>query len=81
MNYKSTRLDKKQLETVRNLLRVIESAQDVNKAIKLFAEIDEDSSGKLDRNEFQNLIDSLGLEITDEAFDVNSIYDIILMIL
>ena len=49
-----------------------------NKAIKLFAEIDEDSSGQLDKNEFHNLIDSLGLEITDEAFeeyDINQGYN------
>lgn len=58
------RLTPQQKESIKNLKVIRNAANDIETAIMLFNEIDEDKSGQLDEMEFGNLLRSMGTTVS-----------------
>eukprot|EP00605_Chrysophyceae_sp_TOSAG23-4_P001328 GSChrysophyteH1.ASY1.ANO1.1445.1 assembled CDS len=66
----------KQKEVEESLETTIRAASDVDLAVKFFNDIDVDGSGELDRDEFRQLMDRIGIDLDDERLeDVFDTYD------
>lgn len=61
----NNRLDSDQRQTVDRLRSIQTVANDINLAVKLFNDVDVDRSGRLDEQEFEDLIGKLGIELKD----------------
>ena len=68
---------KPEKKIVKSLTRIADSASDIQAAVRLFQEVDEDESGEVDREELGQLIDSMGINMTQNRMDdIFNMYDV-----
>ncbi len=66
-----------QRKTYESLLKIEAASSDIKEAVRLFQETDEDGSGELDKDEIENLLKKMGLDITQERLDeIFYLYDV-----
>eukprot|EP01038_Epipyxis_sp_PR26KG_P005119 gene5119-7131_t len=63
---KSKYFDEKELKIMANLMHIKNCASDIQLAVKLFQEVDQDGSGEIDIDELKILVQRLGLTMTDK---------------
>jgi hypothetical protein len=67
----------KETTIVNALTKIKDSAADINAAIRLFQEVDEDGSGEIDREEFAEMVRQMGIGMSEERIDeVYATYDV-----
>jgi len=68
---------KREKDIVTALNKIVDSAGDIKGAVRLFQEVDEDGSGEVDREELGELINSMGINITENRIDeIFALYDV-----
>ena len=66
-----------QRKAYESLLKIEAASSDIKEAVRLFQETDEDGSGELDKDEIENLLKKMGLDITQERLDeIFYLYDV-----
>lgn len=75
--YKHKILDEEQTRVIDGLKRVLDTTKDINKAVSLFREMDEDGSGELDEEEFGKLMEAIGMDVDEnKVHDIMAEYDV-----
>lgn len=76
-SYKTKDLDPEQAKIIEKLQAVQEATRDIQKAIALFNEVDEDGSGQLDESEFGNLLRMMGMDTSGgKVQEIMAEYDV-----
>jgi hypothetical protein len=62
-------LDDRQQRIVMQLKKICTAASDTRRAKELFRELDSDNSGQIDKEEFQQLLEKMGIEVSSDWID------------
>lgn len=69
--------DEEQRHILKGLRLLLEAASNAALGTKLFYEADEDNSGRLDKDELQNVLDKIGFKIdSDRLQDILAVFDV-----
>lgn len=76
-SYKQKPMDPEQQRVIDGLLLVKQATKDIKKAVALFQEVDKDGSGELDEEEFGQLMQAIGMDISHgKVQEVMAEYDV-----
>ena len=68
---------KREKEIVSSLNKIVDCANDIKGAVRLFQEVDVDGSGEVDKDELGELIRSMGMNLSESRIDeIFALYDV-----